>query len=86
MQTKLTLRIDDQLIIKAKEYAESNGKSLSQMVSDYFSFINRQQNVQDLPPITKALQGVLSDSKVEKESYEKYLEEKYTWRYLLILM
>ncbi|HZC00332.1 MAG TPA: DUF6364 family protein, partial [Gammaproteobacteria bacterium] len=37
MQTKLTLRLDKKLIEAVKRYAEISGKSLSQLVADYFS-------------------------------------------------
>ena len=36
MQTKLTLRLDEHLIENAKVFAKQSGKSLSQMVADYF--------------------------------------------------
>ncbi len=42
MQTKLTLRLDDRLIRKAKDFASKNGKSLSQVVGDYFAAILAQ--------------------------------------------
>ncbi|MGH8605739.1 MAG: DUF6364 family protein [Gammaproteobacteria bacterium] len=35
-QTKLTLRLDKELIEAAKRYAEISGNSLSQLVADYF--------------------------------------------------
>jgi hypothetical protein len=31
MNTKLTLSLDDEIILKAKAYAKANGKSLSQL-------------------------------------------------------
>ena len=39
MQTKLTLRLDDRLIRDAKHHARQSGKSLSQMVAEYFSAV-----------------------------------------------
>ena len=39
MQTKLTLRLDDQLVKDAKQHARQTGKSLSQMVTEYFSAV-----------------------------------------------
>jgi hypothetical protein len=36
MQTKLTLRLEDHLIADAKRYSKQHGKSLSQLVTDYF--------------------------------------------------
>ena len=40
MQTKLTLRLKKQLVDSAKEYASSQGKSVSKMVADYFKLLN----------------------------------------------
>ena len=37
MQTKLTLRLDAHLIAQAKARAQRQGKSLSQVVADYFA-------------------------------------------------
>ena len=42
MQTKLTLRMDAQLIHDAKRIAQSRGKSLSQLVADYFRLLKRE--------------------------------------------
>jgi predicted HicB family RNase H-like nuclease len=42
MQKKLTLRIDENLIEKAKRFSEKNGKSVSKIVSDYLENIHRQ--------------------------------------------
>ena len=41
MQTKLTLRLDDDLIEKAKSYAKGTGRSVSQMVADYFALLEK---------------------------------------------
>jgi len=40
MQTKLTLSLDAELVEQAKLYAKEQGKSLSQMVGDYFRLIS----------------------------------------------
>jgi hypothetical protein len=36
MQTKLTLRLDDELVRKAKKFSKRAGKSVSKIVADYF--------------------------------------------------
>lgn len=42
MQAKLTLQLDPHLISQAKSYAKHHGKSLSQLVAEYFrSLANR---------------------------------------------
>lgn len=87
MQTKLTLRIDDQLIAKAKRVAQRKGMSVSQMVAKLIETIPEnpvkdEDWVEDLDPWTKSLYGVapslahMSDRDLEQD-YINYLEEKY---------
>jgi hypothetical protein len=79
MQTKLTLRLEKQLVELAKEYASSQGKSVSKMVADYFILLNKTQGTQsdELTPIAQSLKGSLGKAQVNKSDYKKYLEEKY---------
>ena len=79
MQTKLTLRLEKDLIEKAKLYAEQSGKSVSKMVADYFATLNQDVSTElsDLPPITRSLSGVLKGKGVTEQDYYDYLEEKY---------
>lgn len=78
MKKKLTLRLDKELIDRAKELADDKGTSVSQMVADYFSLIESQENLEDekLPPLTASLSGVLKGVNITEEEYKKYLEEK----------
>jgi hypothetical protein len=79
MQTKLTLRLEKQLVELAKAYASSQGKSVSKMVADYFILLNKTQGKQndEFTPIAKSLKGSLGKTQVGKSDYKKYLEEKY---------
>ena len=79
MQTKLTLRLDGELIEKAKILARQRGKSLSRLVSEYFRYITSQEvkSETDLPPVVKSLYGSLADSDVDESDYNKYLKGKY---------
>jgi hypothetical protein len=79
MQTKLTLRLEDQLIEQAKSYAAQAGKSVSQIVSDYFKLLTSQNTKESTPstPITQSLRGFLRESKLDEKDYKKYLEEKH---------
>jgi hypothetical protein len=79
MQTKLTLRLEKQLVELAKAYASSQGKSVSKMVADYFVLLNKTQDRQrdELAPISQSLKGSLGKTQVNKSDYKKYLEEKY---------
>ena len=73
MQTKLTLRMDDQLIAAAKKHATRTGKSLSQLVAEYFAACV----VGEETSTVSRLRGCLKGTGVTAEDYRTYLEEKY---------
>lgn len=79
MQTKLTLRLEDHLIEQAKSYAAEAGKSVSQIVADYFRLLTdkKTNSSSSLPPITQSLRGLLRESRLDEKDYRKHLEEKY---------
>ena len=77
MQTKLTLRLDARLIERAKIHARNRGKSVSQMVADYFALLGQEEQTETLAPLTRSLYGALRGTDFDKEDYRKYLEEKY---------
>lgn len=80
VNTKLTLRLDAELIEKAKRYAKHRGKSLSKLVADYFAALvakQPQREIDETPPITAALWGLLEGTGVDEQDYYDYLEEKY---------
>lgn len=75
---KLTLWIDEGLIDKAKEYGKHSGKSVSEMVSDYFRALDSEVelSMQQLSPITQKLLGSLKAG-ASTDDYKKHLAEKY---------
>jgi len=79
MKNKLTLRLDDSLIRRAKKYAKQHQTSVSQMVADYFALMETEQPAKDrsLPPITASLAGILKDKDIREDDYKDYLEQKY---------
>lgn len=79
MHTKLTLRIEEELIERAKSYARQSGKSVSQLVSDYLELLPQPeaQRKRPMTPIVRSLRGVLAGSGVDEEDYRRYLEEKH---------
>ena len=79
MNTKLTLRLDDQLIRKAKDYSDRSGKSVSRLVADYFSLIESDEEIPgtEITPRVRSLIGALKGTGVTEEDYHRYLEEKY---------
>jgi len=83
MNTKLTLRLDEDLIQKAKRYSDASGKSLSKLVADYFALIESSPNKRGgaLPPKVRALLGALAPasgrSPADEREYLRHLEEKH---------
>lgn len=74
--TKLTLRLDSGLIDHAKDFAQRQDRSLSQLVADYFARLTAQEATSaeaqpgaqnpgmapSLGPITSGLRGALAAS------------------------
>ena len=78
MQIKLTLRLYERLIRDAKHYARRSGKSLSQMVAEYFCAVTSPDVVrEDLMQAVSRLKGALAVTNFDPEDYQRYLEEKH---------
>jgi hypothetical protein len=79
MDTKLTLRLEDTLIRRAKQEANRRGKSVSQMVSDYFNSLRVGIPIQSsaLPPLTASLVGLLKGRRISEDDYKRHLREKH---------
>ncbi len=79
MKTKLTLRVEDGIIRKAKRIAEKRKTSVSKLVSDYILALEDDANEDDLPVRTRSMVGVFLGGKeaVTEGSYREYLESKY---------
>lgn len=77
MQSKLTLSLDTELIEQAKQHAKAQGKSLSQMVADYFKVVAKKPSNEKVAPMTQSLIGILENNQVSEEDYKRHLEEKY---------
>lgn len=63
MNTKLTLTLEKEIIDQAKKYASKKGRSLSEMVENYFRYLteSKTQSVEEnqLSPRVRKLRGVL---------------------------
>jgi len=80
MDSKLTLKVDKEIIQRAKKYARERNTSLSQMVEDYFDIIVKPAETDiELTPLVKKLSGVvkLPKSYDSRKEYSKYLVKKY---------
>jgi len=81
METKLTLRLSDNVIERAKIYARNHKVSLSKMIESYLDSITTQKEdiKTSITPLVESLSGVIdlpSDFDYKKE-YRDYLVKKY---------
>ena len=81
METKLTLKLDKDVIKHVKGYAKKRNISLSKMVEKYFrSLTDENENSLDtISPIVKELSGVIESEKYDnlRDDYTGFLTEKY---------
>lgn len=86
MHTKLTLRLDDELIRRAKSFAKKTGKPISRIVADYFALLKErptQKGTPSLTPLVRSLKGILRGTRLEQKDYKRYLEKKHLSRHAL---
>ena len=81
MNKKLTLSVEDSVISKAKEYAETHNESLSKLVENYFRILITENKREE-----KGMSGLVSELmgsvKVPEdfdydEDKREYLEKRY---------
>ena len=79
MKTKLTLRMDEKVINRSKAYARKSGKSVSQLVKDFFVLLGSKEETRapDITPKVKSLRGVFRGSDFSIDNYRRHLEDKY---------
>jgi len=82
MDAKLTLKIDNKVITKAKSYARKKKTSVSKLVEEYLEFITEKPKVSsiEITPLVKSLSGIIPVNKAElgKDAHKKHLIKKYT--------
>ena len=80
MTTKLTLSVDRAVIKRAKRYAATQKRSLSEIVTNYLDYISRKSGeVPDIDPEVLEAAGDIAPESVPdpKELRYRYLKEKY---------
>lgn len=79
MTTKLTLTVEKSIIERAKAYARSTGRSLSELIESYLETLTENSQSQELSPKLKKIVGAVNlpkDFNEEKE-LRSYLEKKH---------
>jgi hypothetical protein len=79
MDTKLTLKLNQSIIEKAKEYAKENKTSISSLVENYLLQITQEKKSENISPLVKSLSGIidLPEGFDHKKGYADYLTNKY---------
>lgn len=83
MDNKLTLKLDNQIIERAKVYAQKKNISLSKLVESYLELLtggNNADEEQEITPLVKSISGVMGpDASLDyKAAYKKHLTKKYS--------
>ena len=80
MTTKLTLSVDKKVIQRAKRYAQTHKKSLSEIVTNYLDYLSgKGEELVEIDPEVLEASGHISPDSIPdvKELRYRYLKEKY---------
>ena len=80
MDTKLTVKLDEGVIERAKKYASDKKVSLSRLIENYLDSLTReQQDDFEISPFVKSISsGKSLPTEVDhKKEYINFLEKKY---------
>jgi len=73
--SKLTLSVDDQVIRRAKRYAEKRGTSVSELVERFLDLLGRPPKDVEAPPVLTLLRGAAKG--VDAEDHQRHRLQKY---------
>lgn len=80
MDSKLTLKLNKEVIGKAKDYARTNNISLSRLIENYLELLtNKKQDSRPISKQVKKLSGIVSlpEDYDYREDYRNHLANKY---------
>ena len=79
MNTKLTLTVEKSIIERAKLYAKSTGRSLSELIENYLAKVTQEETTSELSPKLKRIVGVvqLPDNFDEDIELRSAMEKKH---------
>ena len=81
MNTKLTIKLNEDIISRAKRYAKHRKTSLSKMIESYLDSITKPNSKKiEITPLVKSLSGIitLTDDYDYKKDYADHLTSKYS--------
>lgn len=79
MKRKLTLRMDEDAIEFAKEYASQRNTSVSKLVEQFFEALQPAQESSEIEysQMVEALAGIAEGADISIEDYYEHLDEKH---------
>lgn len=79
MNSKLTLKLDQDTIELAKDYARDKNTSLSKMIENYLRLlVRRKRHDIEISPLVESLSGVIKSKHADMEKqYVDHLVNKY---------
>jgi hypothetical protein len=75
-EQKLTIRVSQEVLQGAKQYAEEHSTTLTRLVTTYLQGLEMVNDPLESAPITRSLAGALPPD-MSPEEYRDLLEEKY---------
>jgi Family of unknown function (DUF6364) len=73
--SKLTLSVDEKVVLGAKRYAAARSTSVSQLVERYLALLSKPADVAAQPPVLKLLRGSARGGSAE--AHRHHLSRKY---------
>jgi hypothetical protein len=82
MDTKLTLKLDQDIIEKAKGYAKSRKTSVSRLIENFLQKLtseDQEDKKEEITPLVKSLSGIINlpSDYDHKKDYADHLSKKY---------
>lgn len=83
MDSKLTLKLDESIILRAKKYASNKNLSLSRLIENYLDSLTREQDDEfEISPFVKSISSGKSipkgiDDKDLRKEHIDFLDQKY---------
>lgn len=76
LSTKLTVRVDQQALAAAKQYAEEHNTSLGRLISEFLALLQPGQQKVPATPMLRKLAGILPPE-ASIEDHRAHLVRKY---------
>lgn len=79
MNSKLTLKLNEKVIQRAKKYARSRNTSLSKIVENYFNNLTSEEKSKEkFSPFVQEITGIISETDISGKEREEYIKAKYS--------